>query len=183
MNYSEGTRGGAEPGSEERVTATVKWYNRSKGFGFLTAVDGSGDVFLPAAMLTRLGHDEVDEGATLVCDVVVGPKGRAVAGIIEIDATTATPRPMRRPGGFGERGVRPERSPAGPTQAMSGIVKWFDAVRGFGFVSPEDGGRDIFVNASALRRSGIEMLTTGQPVRMDVQEAPRGLEAVTLTVE
>ena len=183
MNYSEGTDAGVGRSGEQRVTATVKWYNRTKGFGFLTAVDGSGDVFLPAAILSRLGHDEVDEGATLICDVVVGPKGRAVAGIVEIDASTATPRPARRSGSFGERGARPDRASAGPTQAMSGIVKWFDAVRGFGFVAPEDGGRDVFVHASALRRSGLETLTTGQLVRMDVQEAPRGLEAVTLTLE
>ena len=65
---------------------------------------------------------------------------------------------------------------------MGGIVKWFDMARGFGFISPEDGSHDVFVHASALRRSGIENLVTGQTVQMSVQEAPRGREAVSITL-
>jgi len=56
-------------------------------------------------------------------------------------------------------------------------------VRGFGFISPQDGSRDVFVHASALRRSGLESLAPGQVVQMSVQEAPRGREAVSLTLQ
>jgi cold shock protein len=182
MNYSQDPRGEAMRGDGQPITATVKWFNRTKGFGFLTAVDGSGDVFLPASILARHGHDEVDEGATVVCEVVEGPKGRAVAGILTIDATTSAPRLPRRPG-FDGRAGRPERAPPGPVEAMGGVVKWFDMVRGFGFISPEDGSRDVFVHASALRRSGLENLLTGQAVQMSVQEAPRGREAVSITLQ
>jgi CspA family cold shock protein len=175
MNYPLDRHDGHD--DSQRVAATVKWFNRSKGFGFVTAADGSGDVFLPAAILALCGHDEVDEGATVICDVVAGPKGRAVAGIHEIDLTTATPRPPRRGNGGGDHPA------SGPTETMDGVVKWFDLVRGFGFISPYDGSRDVFVHASALRRSGVENLTTGQTVQMEVQQARRGREVVAIALQ
>ncbi|HVJ55072.1 MAG TPA: cold-shock protein [Aliidongia sp.] len=158
-------------GDAERVTATVKWFNRSKGFGFITAIDGSGDIFLPAAVLGLAGHDEVGEGATITCDVVEGPKGRAVTSIVEIDETTGTPR---------QRSPHADRTPSGSAETLDGMVKWFDIVRGFGFISPQGGGKDVFIHVSVLRRSGLETLTTGQNVRAMVQEARRGLEAISV---
>jgi CspA family cold shock protein len=172
-------------GDAQRITATVKWFNRTKGFGFITANDGSGDVFLPAAVLAQAGHDEVGEGATIVCDVTEGPKGRAVVNVLDVDSSTVSS--SRGPGAGprgGDRGPRPDRgggggfsAPTGPAEPLDGVVKWFDVARGFGFISPKDGGKDVFVHVSALRRSGLESLTTGQNVHMLVQEARRGREA------
>src|SRR5271155_5236735 len=108
MNYSRGPRGGMSRDDGQRCTATVKWFNRSKGFGFITANDGSGDVFLPAAVLSHAGHDDVGEGATIVCDVVEGPKGRSVANVVDVDLSTASPSAHRGPGGprGGDHGPR-----------------------------------------------------------------------------
>jgi CspA family cold shock protein len=177
MSHQDDRRNGSA--GAQQIAATVKWFNRTKGFGFVTAIDGSGDVFLPASILALSGHDEVDEGATVVCDVVDGPKGRAVASIHEIDPSTASPRSPRRAADEN----RPERMAGGPVEAMDGVVKWFDLVRGFGFISPHDGSRDVFIHASALRRSGLDNLTTGQAVQMEVQHAKRGREVVTVTVQ
>ena len=187
MNYSRGPRGGMHRGDAQRITATVKWFNRTKGFGFITANDGSGDVFLPAAILAQAGHDEVGEGATIVCDVSEGPKGRAVVNVIDVDFSTVSSSSRGGGGGGmrgGDRGPRPDRgggggfgAPSGPAEPLDGVVKWFDVARGFGFISPKDGGKDVFVHVSALRRSGLESLTTGQNVHMMVQEARRGREA------
>ncbi len=165
MNYSRGPRGGMHRGDAQRITATVKWFNRTKGFGFITANDGSGDVFLPAAVLAQAGHDEVGEGATIVCDVSEGPKGRAVVNVLDVDSTTVSSHRGPSTGGprGGDRGPRPDR-----------------VARGFGFISPKDGGKDVFVHVSALRRSGLESLTTGQNVHMLVQEARRGREAASV---
>ncbi len=195
MNYSRGPRGGAHRGDAQRVTATVKWFNRTKGFGFITANDGSGDVFLPAAVLGQAGYDEVGEGATIVCDVSEGPKGRAVVNVIDVDASSAAPQRGGGGGGGGgfggrggDRGPRPDRggggggfgAPSGPAEPLDGVVQWFDVARGVGFISPKDGGKDVFVHVSALRRSGLESLTTGQNVHMMVQEARRGREAASV---
>ena len=71
--------------------------------------------------------------------------------------------------------------PQGDAQEMRGTVKWYSAEKGFGFVSPEGGGRDVFVHATALERSGITPLTEGQAVNMKVVQGKKGPEAATLT--
>jgi len=185
MDYPRGPRGGANRGDSQRVTAAVKWFNRTKGFGFISPSDGSDDIFLPANALAQAGYDEVGEGATIICDVVEGPKGKAVSNVIDVDQSTASIRGSRGPvgsdrprsnqqGGY-DRNSR--NTPNGPTQQLQGVVKWFDVTRGFGFITPSDGGKDVFVHLTALRRSGLETLTTGQNVYMAVQEAQRGREA------
>ena len=164
-------------GEGSRLTGKIKWFNRSKGFGFIVPSDGGSDVFLPLSALERSGHSEAPDGASIVFEWTQGPKGRAVAQIIELDASTAAPRQMResRPrsrDGHDEGG--------GPTESLDGVVKWYDPARGFGFILPNDGGKDVFVHVTALRRSGIEMLEPGQPVRMMVSQARRGREAASV---
>src|SRR5579872_2102165 len=73
----------------ERVEAKVKWFNPSKGFGFVTMADGSPDAFLPMAILRRAGYEDVREGASITCEVGAGAKGPLVTSVINIDLTTA----------------------------------------------------------------------------------------------
>ena len=92
-------------------------------------------------------------------------------------------------GGGGGRGggggYRPDRqdsfrqdsAPRGPAQSMEGAVKWFEPDKGYGFISPDGGGKDIFVHVTALRRSGVQTLGPGQRVRVDVVDGRKGLEA------
>ncbi len=172
------------PGDTYRLTGKIKWFNRSKGFGFVIPSDGGGDVFLPLAVLERAGLSEAPDGAAVVFDWAQGPKGRAVAQIIELDASTATPRPPRE-SRFRGREDRDGHdygggSGGGATESLDGVVKWYDPARGFGFVLPNDGGKDVFVHVTALRRAGIEMLEPGQPVRMMVAQARRGREASSI---
>ncbi|HXP30598.1 MAG TPA: cold shock domain-containing protein [Stellaceae bacterium] len=167
-------------GEAVRLSGKIKWFNRSKGFGFIVPNDGTGDVFLPLVVLERSGFGEAPDGASVVFEWMQGPKGRAVTQVLELDASTAVPRAPRegRPrsrdnggggGGFGD--------PTGPSESLDGVVKWYDPARGFGFILPNDGGKDIFVHVTALRRSGLDGLEPGQPVRMMVSQARRGREA------
>ncbi len=171
------------PGETFRRAGKIKWFNRSKGFGFVIPNDGSGDVFLPLSVLERAGHSELPDGASIVFDWMQGPKGRAVASVVELDLSTAAPRPQR------ENRFRPQRDNyddggpgggGGASESLDGVVKWYDPARGFGFILPNDGGKDIFVHVTALRRSGLEMLEPGQPVRMMVAQARRGREASSI---
>jgi CspA family cold shock protein len=134
-------------------------------------------VFLPLSALERSGHTEAPDGASIVFDWTQGPKGRAVAQVIEMDTSTAPPRAPRENRSRGRDG---EAEPAGPAESLDGVVKWYDPARGFGFVLPNDGSKDIFVHITALRRSGIEMLEPGQAVRMMVAQARRGREASSI---
>ena len=168
-------------GDSQRLSGKVKWFNRSKGFGFIIPDDGTSDVFLPLAVLERSGFGEAPDGASIVFEWVQGPKGRAATQVIELDASSAPPRAPR------ENRFRPPRDDmygdsggGGASESLDGVVKWYDPARGFGFILPNDGGKDIFVHVTALRRSGLEGLEPGQPVRMMVSQARRGREASSI---
>ncbi len=176
-------------GEAARLSGKIKWFNRSKGFGFIVPEDGSSDIFLPLAVLERSGFGEAPDGASVTFEWVQGPKGRAATQVLELDASTAQPRPPREGGGGGRGGgggYRQQRDDSygneasGPAESLDGVVKWYDPARGFGFILPNDGGKDIFVHVTALRRSGIDGLEPGQPVRMMVSQARRGREASSI---
>ncbi len=164
-----------EPSSGRQVTTRVKWFNATKGFGFVTPTDGGQDAFLPMAILRRAGYEDVSEGATLTCEIGDGAKGPLVLSVLEIDITTATPPSERRSGAAGHAGH--DQAPRGPASTLDGSVKWFEPGKGYGFISPDGGGKDIFIHITALRRSGLASLDPGVRVRVDVVDGKKGLEA------
>ena len=173
-----------EPQTGRRVEAKVKWFNAAKGFGFVTLSDGSPDAFLPMAILRRAGYDDVREGASITCEVGAGAKGPLVVSVLNVDNSTAVPA-----GGGGGMGSRPSSGgggggggPRGAAQSVDGAVKWFEPDKGYGFISPDGGGKDIFVHVTALRRSGVQTLGPGQRVRVDVVDGRKGLEADRVTL-
>jgi cold shock protein len=153
------------------VGAVVKWFKPERGFGFVELKDGSGDAFLLASVLGRIGVEAVQPGETLEVRVAPGQRGPQVSEVLSVDSSTATPaRP--RPGGF-----RPE-APQGPSVQESGTVKWYNPTKGFGFIVRDGGGKDVFVHASALQRAGLMDLAEGQRVVVDIAEGRKGPEAV-----
>jgi cold shock protein len=154
-----------------RIEAKVKWFNASKGFGFVTMTDGSPDAFLPMAILRRAGYEDVREGASITCEVGAGAKGPLVMNVIEIDLSTAVAPSF----GAERRGSR-------PLSTLEGAVKWFEPDKGYGFISPDRGGKDVFIHITALRRSGIDGLMPGQRVRVEVIDGKKGLEADHITI-
>jgi len=159
------------------VQATVKWYNPSKGFGFVELADGSGDAFLHVSVVERGGHQSVPPGATLEVRASPGQKGPQVTEILSVDTSTASQEPPRRP-----RPERPAYQPSAdrPTTEETGTVKWYNPIKGFGFIGPDQGGKDVFVHATALERSGIIGLAEGQRVAVDVADGQKGPEVVSL---
>ncbi|XKG59146.1 cold shock domain-containing protein [Caenispirillum salinarum] len=139
------------------VTATVKWFNATKGFGFVAFADGTPDAFLHISVVERAGMRDVLPGTTLVCDVETGPKGPQVSGIDSIDASAAT-----------------VEAAIPVNETVEGVVKFFSADKGFGFVTPDVGGKDVFVGIGALQRSGLDLLDSGQRVRMQTRMGKKG---------
>ncbi|HKS89329.1 MAG TPA: cold-shock protein [Stellaceae bacterium] len=162
-----------------RVDATVKWFNASKGFGFVTLADGTQDAFLPMAILRRAGYEDAREGSLITCEVAEGAKGPLVTQVLNIDSSTAAPpRGDYRSDYRGDyRGDGADRRPPRPATTLEGAVKWFEPEKGYGFISPDGGGKDVFIHITALRRSGVNALGPGQRVRVDVVDGRKGLEA------
>ena len=75
-----------------------------------------------------------------------------------------------------------DRHPSRPSTSLEGAVKWFEPEKGYGFISPDGGGKDVFIHITALRRSGVNTLGPGQRVRVDVVDGKKGLEADRITV-
>jgi len=175
-------------------TAIVKWFNAEKGFGFVEMTEGTGDVFLHASVLARTGITAVSPGATLKVRIGQGQKGPQVTEVTEVDESTAQaapvargPRPPASGGGFGGGGFgggqrRGFESPAPSGPEQQGTVKWYNTSKGFGFIAPEDGGKDVFVHASALRRAGLTELAEGQRVTIQVTQGQKGPEAASIRI-
>ena len=157
----------------EPVEAIVKRFNAEKGFGFV-AVVGRSDAFLHIRQLEATGHSSVLEGAHIKVRIAQGQKGLEVTEVIEV-----TP-------GAVPLGSSPGRPSAAPSQVSCqtkecmGTVKVYKADKGFGFVSQEGGGEDVFVHARAVKRGGLRGLAEGQRVRMQIGQSQKGLEAQTI---
>jgi CspA family cold shock protein len=181
-------------------TAIVKWFNAEKGFGFVELTEGAGDVFLHASVLARSGATSVNPGATLKVRIGQGQKGPQVTEVTEVDESTAGAAPAAAPrtprgdrpmgggdrGGFGSGGGfgAPRRggfdAPVASGPEQQGTVKWYNTAKGFGFIAPADGGKDVFVHASALRRAGLTDLAEGQLVTIQITQGQKGPEAASI---
>jgi CspA family cold shock protein len=167
------------------VRATVKWYNSSKGFGFVTPDDGSADVFLHVSVVEQAGLQGLDEGAILVCDLADGQKGAQVSTIHSVEAgsapaqrgnrsTTGSQYPRQSVSGYDDYGYGSKPSSGG---TVEGTVKWFNPDKGFGFIAPDQGGKDVFVHISAVERAGLSTLRDNQRVRFIEKAGQKGTEA------
>ena len=176
---------GGEPAapapSGPAVEAVVKWFKADKGFGFVELSNGAGDAFLHIGAVQSAGYDTVPPGAKLKVTVGNGAKGAQVTRVLEVDTTGAVERAPQR--SFDS--PRPVRRAPDPSTAISvsGKVKWFDDTKGFGFVSSNDGGKDIFVHISILGPAGLSHLSEGQAVSMRVVDTPKGREALSISVD
>ena len=179
------------PAATDRLTGAVTWFSASKGFGFIKPSDGTEDVFVHVSVVQRAGLDGLREGATVTCEVAPGKKGRQVTRLLEVNDETAIshaggggeaeggfrPRPPRS---FGGGGGFAANQPVG--DPGEGVVKWFNATKGFGFITPDSGGKDVFLHASVVRRAGLMEVQPGQRVRYTAVEREKGPEARSLEV-
>jgi CspA family cold shock protein len=172
---------GARVASDRETAARVKWFNPEKGFGFVELTDGSGEAFLHIRQVEATGRSALEPGTTLVIHVGPGQKGSQVNEIVSVDVSTAKPDPS------GHAARARQSQSGGPSQQggprlvggaadVAGTVKWYDPVKGFGFISVESESKDLFVHISVVERAGLSALEQGQAVRVSIVEGRKGRE-------
>ncbi len=151
------------------VAGKIKWFDVSKGYGFITQDGGGPDVLLHVTTLRRDGFQTANEGARIVCEATARAKGLQAFKVLSMDESTAV-HPAQLPSR-----THVQVTPSSGFEIV--IVKWFNRVRGFGFVSRGDGTDDIFIHMETLRRYGITELKPGDPLLVRFGDGPKGLMA------
>jgi CspA family cold shock protein len=163
------------------VTGRVKWFDATRGFGFLVSDDADGDVLLHFSVLREHGRRSVPEGAIIECVPVRLERGLQAKRIISIDLSSALPQQPRSSMPASERADRKILADAaGEFEPVE--VKWFNRVRGYGFVKrPEElGGQDVFVHMETVRSAHLPELQPGQKLEARIAPSAKGLTAVEL---
>ena len=154
------------------IAGFIKWFDASKGYGFVVPDSGLPDVLLHVTCLRAGGFQTAYEGARVVCQALKRPKGMQAFRILSMDESTAI-HPSQLP----QRTHVVVQAESDWERAM---VKWFNRVRGFGFLSRGEGTPDVFCHMETLRRFGFTELRPGQIVQVRWGMGSKGCMAAEL---
>jgi CspA family cold shock protein len=167
--FRGGGGGGMPPQVVGEAKGVVKFFNGQKGFGFIVRDDGGDDVFVHISAVEQAGLTGLAEGQPLEF-TLVDRGGRVSATDLKIEGD---PLPVEDRGPPRERG--PQRELTG--EKASGTVKFFNATKGFGFITRDDGQPDAFVHISAVERAGMVSLNEGDRIEFELEVDRRGKTA------
>lgn len=150
------------------ISGTIKWFDVAKGFGFIVPDNGLPDVLVHVTCLRRDGFKTAYEGARIVVEALDRPGGLQAFRILSMDDSTA-----KHPAQLAPAKTHVVVEPTSGLERLQ--VKWFNRLRGFGFLSKGEGHPDIFIHMETLRRYGLAELRPGQYVLVRYGDGPKGL--------
>ncbi|MET4896410.1 cold shock domain-containing protein [Sphingomonadaceae bacterium jetA1] len=163
-----------------RLAGVIKWFDMTRGFGFAVSDDARfGDVLVHFTVLQPHNRRSLPEGARVEMVAIERGRGYQAREILTIDLTHAVPEPPKRPRALDRIDPTALEDQAGEPEGVE--VKWFNRLKGYGFLLRDRDGADIFVHMETLRRGGILSVEPGQPLAARIVEGPKGPLAVVVT--
>jgi CspA family cold shock protein len=164
------------------VSGILKWFDVTRGFGFIVADDPAvGDVLIHFSVLQPHGRRSLPEGARVDCLAVRRERGFQASEIVGIDLSNAIELPIRARQGDDRIDPVALVENAGPFESVT--VKWFNRLKGYGFLVRSADSADIFVHMETLRRAGIAEVEPDQRLRARIVEGRKGPLAVVVEEE